>query len=471
MKVKNIQFFYSLAGLLLITACAVGQKYKQPEIALPAAYKADFSLTADTLSLPWASFFKDPILVDLIQGALNKNKEISVALLSIQQVNLIYKQARLGNLPTADFALTGSRSYPSKNSLNGSLSEQFTGKTYMDDFNASLAFSWEADIWGKVQMQTEKARADYFMQQQNLDALQTRIITEVAQAYFNLITLDEQLKVAERNIELSENTLQMIRLQYQSALVSSLALEQAEAQKKTAELVVPLARQQMEIQENALSILCGNFPDLVRRGAGFSRDLALQEVFPVGVPANLLSRRPDVKAAEYAVVIAHANAGLAKAALYPTFSVTPSIGANALKFNNWFDLPGSLVKNFAINITQPIFRKHELRTAYEVNQLELQKSAEQFRMALMNAANEVSDALVKAKYAQERLDLVQEKKRALDKATFDADLLYKSGIASYLEVITAQNTSLQNELEEVAIYREKYNALTDLYRSLGGVMN
>ncbi|WP_316803504.1 efflux transporter outer membrane subunit [Pedobacter nototheniae] len=467
MKLAKNHILLLLSSVVLLASCAVGKKYKRPEIGVPDHFRSQIAVTGDTVLLPWKTFFKDPKLVILIEKAMQKNIDVSVAMLNIEQVDLSYKQAKLGLLPTVDLSVGAARNYSSMNSLNGSLNQQFTGARYLDDFNTTFSVSWEADIWGKVKMQKENAKANYFMQKENLSALKTRIVAQVAQSYNNLIALDEQLKVALRNTALSDSTLKMIRLQFNSAQVNSLAVEQAEAQKKTAELLVPLTRQNIEVQENALSILCGTFPSQIERAANAAQ-LNLTVIFPSGIPATLLSRRPDVKAAEYAVTAANANTGLAKAAMYPTFSLTPSVGMNSFTFNNWFELPGSLTKNLAANIAQPIFRKRALKTAYETALLEQKKTAQQFKLTVMTAVGEVSDAMVKAKYANERSLLIEEKSQSLDKATRNAMLLFKSGMATYLEVIVAQNNSLQNELEKAEIRRDKLNAVIDLYRSLGG---
>ncbi len=452
---------------VVLSSCAVGKKYQRPDLATPDTYRTTMTLTGDTVLLPWRAFFKDQQLVTLINQALEKNKDVAVAMLNMEQLERSFKQAKLGLLPTLDLSVGASRIYQSKNSLNGSLSQQFVGSSYLDDYSATLSLSWEADIWGKAKMQKDAARANYFMQRENLSALKTRIIAQVAQAYYNLLALDEQLKVAERNIVLSDSTLRMIQLQFQAAQVNSLGVEQAVAQKKTAELLVPLAKQNIAIQENALSILCGDYPKKIARNFAF-KTADIGEVFPDGVPAKLLSRRPDLKAAEYAVVSANANTGLAKAAMYPSLSITPSIGANSYQFNNWFDLPGSLVKNIGGNLAQPIFRKKELRTNYEIAKLEQQKSAEQFRQSMMLAVGEVSDSMVKSSHATERMVLIGEKKVALDKAVKNALLLYRSGMATYLEVIVAQNSALQNELDVISLQKEKADAKIDLYRALGG---
>ncbi|MBO9584952.1 MAG: TolC family protein [Flavobacterium sp.] len=451
----------------IMTSCVVGKKYSRTDLQAPEKYREEVAVTGDTVLLPWKNYYKDPLLVALIEKALVKNNEVIIAMKSMEQLDLSYKQAKLSLLPTLDFDAGASRSYPSKNSLNGSLSQQFIGKDYMDDYSANLRLSWEVDIWGKAAMQKRDAKAAYFAQKENLSALKTRIIVQVAQAYYNLLGLDEQLKIAEKNIELSTNTLNMMQLQYKSGSISSLAVNQTEAQKKTAELLVPLAKANIAVQENALQILCGEYPDKIER-AGNIDAAEVSVLFAGGIPASLLSRRPDVKASEYAVMSANAKTGLAKATMYPTLSLNPSIGVNSFEFENWFDFPGSITKTIAANLAQPIFRKKALRTAYEVAVLEQEKAVVQFKQSFITAVGEVNDAMSRLKYADERIILAKDKAASLDKATSDAGLLYKSGMANYLEVIAAQNSSLQNELDLVTIKLEKLNAAINLYRALGG---
>jgi len=457
----------SLFAGVLLTSCVVGKKYSRTDLNAPEKYREEITVTGDTILHPWKSYYKDPMLVGLIEKALVKNNEVLIAMKSMEQLDLTYKQAKLSLLPTLDFDAGASRSYQSKNSLNGSLSAQFTSKDYLDDYSANLRLSWEADIWGKAAMQKRDAKAGYFAQKENLSALKTRIIVQVAQSYYNLLGLDEQLKIAQKNIDLSNSTLGMMQMQYNSGLISSLALYQTEAQKKTAELLVPLAEANIAVQENALQILCGEYPDSITRSGNL--DVAeLNVVLPSGVPASLLSRRPDVKAAEYAVMSANAKTGLAKATMYPTLSLSPSIGINSFEFDTWFNFPGSVTKTIAANLVQPIFKKRQLRTAYEIAVLEQEKAVVQFKQSFITAVGEVSDAMSKLKNADKRMELATEKSVSLDKGTNDANLLYKSGMATYLEVIVAQNSALQNDLDVVAIKLEKLNAAINLYRALGG---
>ncbi|MFV0529814.1 MAG: TolC family protein [Flavobacteriales bacterium] len=467
MKRFKINLLMGICVALTISSCAVSKKHTRPELHLPDKYRQEVNLTADSVQLPWNTFFRNPQLTGLIEKALEKNKDISIALKNMEQLDLAFKQAKLGLLPTLEFVAGVNRNYNSKNSLNGQMADQFVGSDYMDDFNSSLRLNWEVDIWGKAAMQKAATRAEYFGQVENLSALKTRIIVQVAQAYYNLVSLDEQMKIAKENIALSDNTLQMIRFQYNAGQVNSLAVEQSEAQKKTAELLVPLIEQNIAVQENALSILCGSYPESVSRITAL-KNVALGDVFVSGVPAELISRRPDVKAAEYAVMALNEKTGLAKAAMYPSISLSPQIGTNSMKFRDWFDLPGSLTKTLAANLTAPIFQKRSLNTAYKTALIEQEKAAIQFEQSVLVAVREVSDALAKSKAAEERMLLVEQKSVSLDKAVEDAMKLYRAGMATYLEVITAQNNRLQNDLEAVNIEMEKLNAYVELYRALGG---
>jgi len=468
MRIFNLKnFLISGAMALLLMSCAVGKKYTRTDLQVPETYKESVQVTGDTVVLPWKTFFKDPKLIGLIDKALSRNNEVNVALKNIEQLDLIYKQAKLGLMPTLDLTAGANRSWASTNTLNGSLNEQFVGTKYMDDFSAALRLSWEIDIWGKAKMQKESAAAEYFGQKENLNAIKSRIVVQVAQAYYNLISLDEQLKIAEQNIELSNNTLKMMNLQFTAGQINSLAVQQSEAQKKTAELLIPLAKQNISIQENALSILCGEYPAKIER-EGNLKTMIPENKLSEGLPAQLLSRRPDLKMAEFNVISLNSKTGLAKAAMYPSISLSPQIGVNSNKFSSWFDIPGSITKAIAANLAAPIFQKKQLKTAYDTALIEQEKAAINFKQSVMTAVGEVSDAMAKSNGSSERLHLLEQRTAILDKGINDALKLYKSGMATYLEVITAQNNKLQNDLEAINVTLEKLNAEVDLYRALGG---
>lgn len=457
----------ALTTTLFLSSCSADKNIAKTDLKLPDSYREKITVTGDSIQLPWKTFFKDAQLVSLIDKALVQNNEVSTALKNMEQLDLVYKQAKLSLLPTLNFNASATRTYSSENSLSGLQTQQYLGTKYLDDYNANLQLSWEADIWGKASKQKAAAKADYFAQKENLSALKTRIIAQVAQAYYTLISLDEQLKIAQKNSELNQNSLKMMRLQFDAGQINSLAVSQMEAQLKTAELVVATTQQSIAVQENALSILAGEYPNNIERNSNLENDLSDNNL-QAGIPAQLLSHRPDLKAAEYAVKVANAKTGLSKVAMYPSFSLSPQIGVNSYKFNNWFDLPGSLAKTLAVNLTQPLFQKKALKTAYKTAVIEQDKAVINFKQLMLVAVGEVSDAMVQRKAADERLKLIQSKSSSLDKAVLDASKLYTNGMATYLEVISVQNNKLQNDLEANTIKLDKLMATINLYKALGG---
>lgn len=449
--------------IILATGCSVSKKYTRTELNLPTEFRGNRGVAADTARLTWRSFFKDSVLISLIEQSLQRNNDISVAILTLQQSEQAYKQSRLGLLPSVDFTAGTSNTWNSRYSP----AYLASGGGRTTDYSNSLGLSWEVDIWRKASLQKAGALAAFFAQKGNVLALKTRIIAQVALGYYNLIALDEQLMVAKKNVALCDSTLAILQLQYGSALTNSLAINQAKSQKITAQMLVQSTLQNTAIQENAISILCGSYPDSIRRSARLTQ-IAAADCYSTGIPASLLSRRPDVKAAEYNVMYAHANAGLAKAAMYPSFSLTSSIGTNASVFNSWFNMPGSIGKSIGVSLTQPLFQRKALQSSLNIAVLEQEKANAQFKQAVLTAVAEVSDALAKIDFIKERTILAKGKSETLANATNDAMLLFKNGMANYLEVITVQSNALQSDLDLISLSSEKLTALVELYRALGG---
>jgi multidrug efflux system outer membrane protein len=275
------------------------------------------------------------------------------------------------------------------------------------------------------------------------------------------------LDIAHKNVQLNDSTLRIIRLQYNAGQVTSLAVQQAEAQEQAAAQLVPQFEQSISIQENALRILAGELPGRVARNAILDQ-LVLPANLSAGLPASLVSRRPDVKSAELALVTANANVGINKAAMYPVLNITATGGINSFKASNWFNIPASLFGMVAGGIAQPLLEHKQLKTQYDVAQVEREKTVLQFRQSVLNAVGEVSDAMVKIEKLKQQQSIAATRVNTLQHATSNANLLFKNGMANYLEVITAQSNVLQGELELASIKSEELSAVAELYRSLGG---
>ncbi|MBK1440021.1 TolC family protein [Parapedobacter sp. ISTM3] len=469
----KIPHWLCLTALLFITSCKAPQEGVQASAGLPESYRnapAPSADTTDTLGiahLPKTDYFSDSILLTLLDTAVAQNNDLQLAVKNIEIASRILSQARLAYLPSVGLALTGSTTRPSNNSLNGISLNQFLGNKHIEDYNASVSFSWELDIWGKIRNQKAAALASYLQTEEARKAVETQLVTNVAYAYYNLLALREQLTIAKRSLALNDTTLNLIKLQYEVGEATLLALEQAEAQRLSAATLIPLYEQEINIQENALSILLGKMPAAVFTAAHLA-DIAVPDRVSAGIPSVLLSRRPDVHAAELGVRIADAQMRQARANMYPSLTITAQGGVNTFTASNWFTIPASLFGAVAGGITQPIFHNRRLKTAYEVSRIEREKSVIQFRQSMLVAVGEVADALIKIEKLKARSVLAAEKVTRLRNAVNNANSLYTNGVANYLEVITAQNNMLQSELELTDVKRLHLEALADLYRAVGG---
>jgi NodT family efflux transporter outer membrane factor (OMF) lipoprotein len=461
---------YSLYILVLLffASCTAGKKYQQPELELPKQFtQVSYSDTSSIADIEWKSFFSDPVLLDLIQKGIQYNHDLLIALKRIDIAGQQVKQAKLLQLPELNLQVTGQYSRPSDNSLNGLSIKNFLGKSHVENYNALVSLSWEADIWGKIRRQKEATLAGFLQTTEAAKAVQTQLVADIAQGYFNLLTLDKQLEIAHKNLVLSDSFVTATRLLKDAGITNVLAVQQAESQRQSTALLIPELEQAVALQENALQLLTGQLPGAVARKSTLN-DIALADNLKTGLPASLVSRRPDVRSLELALVAANARVGVAQANMYPALNITAGGGLESFKSSNWFNIPGSLFGLAAGTIAQPIFRKRQLKTDFEVAKLQREEAVIQFRQSVLQAVVEVSNALVQAdKLKQQRL-IATSQTDTLRRAVFNAQLLFKSDMANYLEVITAQSNALQAELNLAAIQRNQLNTVVELYRSLGG---
>lgn len=470
---KKIIIYNMLFVLLLsaLTACKVSKDIQTPAPELPVSFRND--ATTDTTSIAdvqWKSFFTDAALQKLIDSAIVKNYDMQLALKNIEAADLLLKQTKWAYIPDATLQVTAGSNRPSDNSLNGLSASQFLKKSHVEDYSANITLSWEADIWGKIKNQRASALASYLQTAEAKKAIQTNIVAMISQGYYNLLMLDAQLAIAQKNITLNDSTLRIIRFQYTAGQVTALAVQQAEAQQLSAAALVPELEKNIITQENALSVLSGGLPGKIERGLTLSQATVLDSL-SAGVPSEILSRRPDVKYNELSLAIANAQVGINKANMYPALRITAQGGVNSFKASNWFNIPASLFGAVAGSITQPLLQKKQLATAYEIAKVNREKTVLQFRQSVLYAVGEVSDALAKIEKLKTQQNIVNNRVKTLQQAISNANMLFNTGMANYLEVITAQGNVLQSELELAAITRAQLSAGVELYRSLGGGWN
>lgn len=453
----------------MLTGCKVSKDVETPQPDLPVVYRNAIT-TADTSTIAdieWRTFFPDATLQKLIDKALSGNYDLQQALKNIEASRLLLKQSKWGNVPQLNAYVTASSTIPSENSLNGLSANNFLGTSHVENYDAGLSLSWEADIWGKISSRKKEALAQYLKTEEAKKTIQTELVNGVAQGYYNLLMLDEQLNIARKNLDLSNNTVRILRLQFDSGQITSLAVEQAEAQRLNAEQIIPMLEKETVLQENALSILTGELPKEIARIKSIDLEPVYENI-STGVPTAVVSRRPDIKMFEYDLAAANARVGITKAQMYPALNITAAGGLNSFKSDNWFNMPSSLFGMVAGSIAQPLLNNKKLRTQYEVAKVEREKAVLAFRQGVLVAVGEVSDALVKIEKLKEQQQFAEQRVASLQRATGNADKLFNSGMANYLEVITAQSNVLQSELDLATLKRDQLYALADLYKALGG---
>ncbi|MGH2667162.1 efflux transporter outer membrane subunit [Flavobacterium sp.] len=465
---KKYRTKFTVLLLLMTTFSSFGQDSKTLTEAVPESFRnTSVTDTTTVADIKWEQFFNEKDLVQLINVALVKNNDLQIAEKNIHIANLQYKQAKWGNVPQVNAFATASSSRLSENSLNGINANQSLGQNHIEDYTAGINLSWEVGIWGKVRNQKKNALAVYMQTAEAKKALQTTIVANVSKGFYDLLMLDAQLEIAKKTLMLNDSTLFIVNLQFEAGQVTSLAKQQTEAQRLVAAQLIPQLEQNILIQENGLSVLTGTFPDAKERNSKL-HSLIVKDNLSAGIPAQLVSRRPDVKAAELALKAANAKVGITKASLYPSLTITGTAGVNAFEASNWFTIPASLFGSVAGGLTAPLLNGKKIRTQYEIAKVQREQATIGFRQTVLVAVGEVSDALAKIDKQATQYSIANQRVETLKKAIANASMLFKNGMATYLEVIVAQSNLLSAELELASIKKDRLSSNVELYRALGG---
>lgn len=483
---KQIISFQSLIVIsfvaIVVSSCVTKSKYTPPQFEVPTVYRTLDSInnvqdSVGIADIDWKSFFVDPQLIEWIDMGLAHNFDMQKAIQNIEIANQKVRQAKMGWLPSVNVdAGNVAYQYRSENYYGSAASNWYADKAetapqsmYVNAAQhiSALQVSWEIDIWGKIKSQKAEALARYLQTYEAQKTVQTEIISSIAEGYYNLLLLDAQLEVAQTNFELSNNTLKIVQLQRDAGQITSLAIQQTRSQMLVAKALIPSLNQQIALQENALMLLMGQFPKGLPRQAKLG-DLTYEETLSAGIPLYMVSRRPDVRAAELELKAKNALVGVSQANRYPSLKIDVSGGLNSMLAENWFNIPGSLFGSLIGTLTQPIFQKRKLKTDFEVAKLERKKSEIDFQMTVYTAINDVTDALITLDQLDKQLEIAEEQVTTSQLGIKQSNLLFNSGFATYLEIINAQRVALDNELNLNKLKQNKLLARVKLYKSLGG---
>lgn len=463
MKRFNIFFL-----ILFLSACRMGKDYEQPALQLPTTFSdSTFADTTSVADISWKQFFKDTSLQALLNKGIQHNYDLQIAFKRVEIAEREWKRSKMQQLPSAQLQVSAAYNHPSDNSLNGLSTNSFLGKSHIENYQTTATLSWEADIWGKISRQQEANRALYLQGQEAAKAVQTRLVADIAEGYYNLLMLDEQMEIARKNLLVNEDFLQASRQLKDAGMVTGLAVQQAIAQKDATALLIPALEEEIILQENAIRVLTGDLPASISRKAEL-KDQMVNDSLSTGLPAAMVSRRPDVRASEMGLVAANARVGVTQAAFYPALNITAGAGLETFTASNWFNIPGSLFGLAAGSLTQPLFNRRNIRTNYEVAKLERETAVLQFRQSVLGAIGEVSNALASNDKLKQQENIAKSQTDNLLLAENNARQLFRSDLATYLEVLVTQGRTLDAALNLASIQRSRLHVRVELYRALGG---
>ena len=443
---------YNIILLIVIACtmfsnCSLYKQYEREDMHFVDSLYRRMSVPNDTVSsasVTWDKFFTDPQLQEWIQIGLQYNSDLNIARLKVKEAEATLMASRWALLPGADF------------SMRGGLPGQFS---------ASLEASWQTDIFGSLRNAKRKAQAALEQSEAYAQAVKTQLVATIANSYYTLLKLDEQLNISNRTLNTWEESIRTLEALKRAGKTNEAAVLQAKANMLSVEANVLTLEKEILAVENSLCALLGIVPMPIKRST--LNQQVLPQKLSAGVPVELLNRRPDVKQAEMKLAQAFYGVNIAKASFYPNITLSGALGWTTGSGNISVN-PGSIIANLIAGLTQPVFARGANQARLETAQSQLEQAAYGFRQSLLDAGVEVNNALTLWQTAQRRVELDKKQIVNLQAAIWNTQLLMKHGNAEYLEVLTAQKNLLQAELTEAADKYDEIISAVNLYQALGG---
>lgn len=450
----------------LLSACAIGPDYQRDTPPLPDAWRLDAEAHKPALDARWWTRFDDPVLDALIAAAEQHNQDLRLAVARVDEARALAGIAQADLLPSLNASAQGSRARGSTVGL-----QPAPGRPIVEDKQAAATLSFELDLWGKLRRANEAAQASLLASQANRDAVRLTLLAQVAQGYFSLRALDEQFSLAESTLATRQQALLLQEKRFKGGITSELDYRQAQAEAAVAAAAVPALAQQAQQAESALAVLVGRSPrDIVAGGLPRGKAigaLTAPPAVPAGLPSSLLTRRPDLQAAEQNLVAANARIGVARAAFLPSISLTGLLGSESVALNNLFNGPAA-TWSFAANLAMPLFDFGKTAAGVDAASARQRQALAQYQLAIQTAFKEAQDALVAHRKTREAAEARATQVGALKRSLRLARLRYDNGYSSYLEVLDAERGLFQAELDAIDAQRQRLSATVELYKALGG---
>ena len=447
-----------IIGLLLSTGlsgCHIYRTYERPELSgVDSMYRAP-AMTEDTMSLAdfsWKELFTDTVLQQLIEKGIANNTDLNIARLKVREAEALLTSSKLAYLPSVSLTPQGTI-------------KSIEGNSPTKTYNLAASADWELDIFGRLTNAKREAKAVLEQSQAYKQAVQTQLIATIANSYYTLLMLDKQLDISKRTAEIWAENLRVMKALKKAGQTTEMAVAQIEASKLSVDASLLSLEQQITEVENSLSSLLGVVPQRIDRS---TLDMqSFPDTLSVGVPLQLLQRRPDVRQSEAALAEAFYTTNRAYSAFYPAITLSGSAG--------WTNAAGAIISNPGVwlfsavgSLVQPLFNRGQNIANLKVAKARQEEALLTFRQTLLNAGTEVNDALLQWQVARRRLDLDRQQIISLQSAVRSSELLMRHSSQNYLEVLTARQTLLDAELSAVSDRFEEIQGVINLYHALGG---
>ena len=442
---------------LLVSGCMIGPDYFRPSVDAPTAWRVSDQSAKDLANTDWWQQFNDPVLNDLVQVALRENKDLMIASARVEEYAGRYGVSRSDLFPQAGLGASG---YRQKSAIAG------TGlsSTY-NSYDTLLNASWEIDFWGKIRRQNEAARAQLVATEEGKRSVILSLVASVASGYINLRDLDRQLEITNNTALIREASYKLFTDRYEGGVISMLELSQNKSQYEEALASIPPLEKAIAQQENALSILLGRNPGPISRGK--SIDGLVAPAIPEGLPSTLLERRPDLRQSEQNLIAANAQIGAAKAAYYPSISLTGMLGVASGNLSSLFS-SDSGIWQYGVTGSLPIFTAGRIAGQVQVAEAQQQQALFTYQKSIQNAFREVNDALVDQQKTVVQLDVQNKQVASLQTYAEMARLRYDNGYTSYIEVLDAERSLFNAQLQYTQTQQNRLLAMVNLYKAMGG---
>ncbi|MBP0903011.1 TolC family protein [Mariniflexile gromovii] len=468
-----------LVGVIIIAifySCVPAIQVVQENKEVPNQFDTQSIDTTNTASVKWKDYFTDPYLNELIETALKNNQELKITLQEVEIARNEVKAKKGEYLPFVDFqagAETEKVGRFTSQGANDANTEIEPGREFpepLPSYNLGLQARWELDVWKKLRNAKKATYQRYIASVEGQNFLVTNLIAEIANSYYELLTIDNQLSIVEENIDIQSNALKIVNLQKQAARVTELAVQRFEAEVLHTQSLQYDIKQQITETENKINFLVGRFPQPILRSSASFYNL-VPESLSVGVPSQLLENRPDVRQAEMELEASKLDVKVAKARFFPSLGISAGIGLEAFNLSYITKTPESLFYSVVGDIAGPLINRNEIKALYfNANAKQLQ-AVYNYERTVLNAYLEVANQLSNISNLEKSYHLKSLKVDALTRSIDISNTLFKSARADYMEVLLTQRDALESKFELVETKKAQMNAVVNMYRALGGGWN